>query len=361
MKGRLAIHHREGSYSDRWIAYCENQGIPYRVVNCLDSDIIAQLALSDALLWNWSHGDPQEQLMARHVIMAAETMGVTVFPSTPTCWHFDDKIAQKFLLEAIGAPLVPTYVFYCLKEALYWIDRASFPKVFKLRKGAGSSNVKLVNNSRQAKALARQAFLKGFRSIPNYGYDALRRYQGARRRGDLLNVIKRIPKVVAKIRNTNRLMGRERGYVYFQDFIPHSSFDTRVTVIGDRAFAFTRNVRPGDFRASGSGEIVYDSHKIQQACVHIAFDVTRKVQSQSMAFDFLLSENKQPMILEVSYSYNANAVYSCPGHWDAKLNWHQGHVWPQDAILVDLLNKIYPSRQYYNVQPEIMPPMTPSP
>jgi glutathione synthase/RimK-type ligase-like ATP-grasp enzyme len=356
MTGGLAIHLRENSYSDRWIAYCDMHAIPYRVVNCLDSDIIEKLATSDALLWNWYHGDPREQLMARNVIMAAEAMGVTVFPSTSTCWHFDDKIAQKYLLEAIGAPFVPTFVFYGFKEAQHWIDRASFPKVFKLRKGAGSSNVKLVQSAREARALAKRAFSAGFSPIPHYGHDALKRYHAARRRGDLLNVLRRIPQVLARIQDTNRLMGREKGYVYFQEFIPGNNFDTRVTVIGDRAFGFTRNVRPGDFRASGSGDIVYDSHRIQQKCVEIAFEVTRKVGSQSMAFDFVSGKDEQPLILEVSYNYNAQAVYTCPGHWDAKLNWHQGHIWPQDAILIDLLNVVYPSRQY-RIQPETIPPV----
>jgi glutathione synthase/RimK-type ligase-like ATP-grasp enzyme len=351
MTGRLAIHHRQDSYSDRWIAFCDMHAIPYRVVNCLDSDIIEQLASSDALLWHWHHGDPREQLMARHVIMAAEARGVTVFPSTSTCWHFDDKIAQKYLLEAIGAPLVPTHVFYNLEEALHWIDKASFPKVFKLRKGAGSSNVKLVHSVRQARLLAKRAFSAGFSPVPHYGQDAAKRYRAARRRGDLLDVVKRIPQVLANIRQTNRLMGREKGYVYFQDFIPDNDFDTRVTIIGDRAFAFTRNVRRGDFRASGSGDIVYDSHRIKQSCVEIAFDVTRKVGSQSMAFDFVSGKSQQPLILEVSYIYNAKAVYSCPGHWDARRNWHQGHIWPQDAILIDLLNEIDRFGQY-SVQPE---------
>src|SRR5687768_4050007 len=104
---RLAVHHRQNSFSDRWIAYCDDRAIPYKVVNCLDSNIIEQLGSCDALLWNWYHGDPREQLSARHVIMAAEAMGITVFPSTNTCWHFDDKIAQKYLLEAIRAPFVP--------------------------------------------------------------------------------------------------------------------------------------------------------------------------------------------------------------------------------------------------------------
>lgn len=341
MTGRLAIHHRENSYSDRWMAYCEEHAIPYRVVNCLDSDIIQQLAFADALLWNWSHMDPREQLMAQHVIMACEAMGVGVFPSISTCWYFDDKIAQKYLLEAIGAPLVSTYVFYDLREALRWIEKASFPKVFKLRKGAGSSNVKLAHNVTEARALAKRAFAGGFWPIPDYGRDARRRYRAARQRGDLLSIVKRIPQVLARIRHTNRMMGCEKGYVYFQDFIADNEFDTRITIIGNRAFGFTRNVRPGDFRASGSGDVVYDIQRIHAQCVETAFEVTRKVGSQSMAFDFVLAENIQPMILEVSYSYNAKAVYSCPGHWDDKLNWHQGHMWPQDAILIDLLNDVY--------------------
>ena len=343
---QLAIHHREGGFSDRWIAYCESQGVPYKVVNCLDTDIIAQLSSSDALLWHWYHGDPREQLTARHIIMAAEAMGMKVFPNTMTCWHFDDKIAQKYLLEAIGAPLVPTYVFYDLSEALRWIDKVSFPKVFKLRRGAGSSNVKLAHNATEARALAERAFSSGFSPIPHYGQDALRRYRAAKTRGDLLNVVRRLPRAVATIRDNRRMMGREKGYVYFQDFIPNNTFDTRVTVIGDRAFAYTRNVRPSDFRASGSGDIVYDTERINRKCLEIAFEVTRKTRSQSMAFDFVVGEQQEPFILEVSYCYISQLVHSCPGYWDGRLNWYEGHVWPQDAILVDLLDNIDRSRQW---------------
>jgi len=361
MTGRLAIHHRERSWSERWIAYCDMHAIPYEIVNCLDSDIIERLTSYDCLLWHWHHGDPRQQLMARHVIRAAEVMGVKVFPSTSTCWHFDDKIAQKYLLEAIRAPLVPTHVFYDLKETLDWIERTSFPKVFKLRRGAGSSNVKLVRSAAEARALAKRAFSSGFSPIPHYGQDALKRYGTARRQGGLLNVVRRIPQVLARIRDTRRMMGYEKGYAYFQDFIPDNDFDTRVNIIGDRAFAFTRNVRPGDFRASGSGDVVYDVRRINQKCVAIAFEVTRKIESQSMAFDFVVGENQQPLILEMSYGFGSSRnirvgeiVYSCPGHWDSKLNWHQGHVWPQDAILIDLLNEVYPSRQC-SIQPETGP------
>lgn len=346
MIGPIAIHHREKSFSDRWIAYCERHAISYKVVNCLGSDIIKQLTSCACLLWHWSHGDPSEQIAARHVIMAAEAMGIKVFPGSSTCWSFDDKVSQKYLLEAIGAPLVPTYVSYDLDETLKWIDHASYPKVFKLRRGAGSSNVKLVHSVRDARSLARRAFSSGFSPMPHYGQDVQKRFRAARSRGDLWQVIRRVPQVLSRIRHSRQMMEVERGYVYFQDFMPGNSFDTRVTIIGDRAFAFTRNVRPGDFRASGSGEIVYDIDRINCECVEIAFNVTNKIGSQSMAFDFVLGERRQPLILEMSYGFASEPVYSCPGYWDRGLQWHEGHVWPQDAILIDLLNELYPFDQH---------------
>ena len=285
MTGHIAIHHRARSFSDRWIAYCETHAIPYKVVNCLDSDIIEQLTSCECLLWHWSHGDPREQLAARHVIMAAEVRGVKVFPSSSTCWYYDDKVAQKYLLEAIGAPFVPTYVAYDLPATLRWIEQAMYPKVFKLRRGASSSNVKLVRSAREARALARRLFSAGFSPVPHYRNDAVTRYRSARRKGDLLNAVKRFPQALATIRGKKKLIGYEKGYAYFQDFIPGNHFDTRVTVIGDRAFAFTRNVRPGDFRASGSGDVVFDGGRINQKYLEIAFAVARKIGSQSMAFD----------------------------------------------------------------------------
>lgn len=339
----LAIHHREGSFSERWIAYCQQNGIQYKIVNCLDSNIMRELAHADALLWHWVHTDAREQLAARQIIKAGDAMNIAVFPSPATCWHFDDKIGQKYLLEAVAAPLVPSYVFYESGEALRWIEQAAFPKVFKLRKGAGSTNVRLTRTAREARALVKRAFSGGFQPL-GYGRDVRKRYRAARQRRDLFGALRRMSRIMTEIYRINRAMGAEKGYVYFQDFIPHNHFDTRVTIIGNRAFAFTRNVRPGDFRASGSGDIVYDLERIHPLCIETAFAVSRDIRSQSMAFDFVLTENRQPLIVEISYCYDSKAVYNCPGHWDDQLRWHQGHTWPEDVILIDLLENVSPGR-----------------
>lgn len=145
---KIAIHN-SGSFSIRWIKYCKKYAIPFKTVNCYDSDIIKQLKDCDALMWHHDHGKFKDVLSAKKILFALEHAGIKVFPDFHTAWHFDDKVAQKYLLEAINAPLVPSYVFYDKKEALDWATATTYPKVWKLKGGAGAANVKLVRSKKK--------------------------------------------------------------------------------------------------------------------------------------------------------------------------------------------------------------------
>ncbi len=102
---------------------------------------------------------------------------------------------------------------------------------------------------------------------------------------------------------------------------------------------FRRHNRPGDFRDSGSGLLDYDMNLIGENIIKMVFEIASKIKSQSAAFDILMNAEGRPVISEVSYCYQAEAVYNCPGYWDPELRWHPKHVWPQDAILKDMLNR----------------------
>lgn len=340
MNYTVAIHEKGGHFSERWIEYCRERHIPHKVVDCCDSRILTDLRGTQVLLWHWSHQNPKEMRVARDVIRAAELMGISVFPSTDTCWSFDNKIAQKYQLEAVGAPLVPTYVFYKKNAALEWLSQTTFPKVFKLARGAGSRNVHLVRDANQGSALVRQAFGRGFKAVSSGALDVYQKLrQGRTAQLDLYGKLLRFPASLLAMRHINRLIGREKGYVCFQDFIPNNQFDTRITVIGRRAFGFIRRVRQNDFRASGSGNIDYDRNLVNPLCIQIAFEVSRKLRSQSTAFDMVIDPSGQPLIVEISYCFLAKAVYDVGGYWDESLTFHEGACWPQDAILEDLLNQ----------------------
>ena len=147
---KIGIHETRGFFSDRWIAYCKANAISYKSVNCYGSDIIRDLSDCDALMWHFNHKSPKASKFAKQLIFAVQASGKKVFPDYNTVWHFDDKVGQKYLLEAIGAPMAPAYTFFTRQEALNWAKQTNYPKVFKLRNGAGSDNVRLVKSKRQA-------------------------------------------------------------------------------------------------------------------------------------------------------------------------------------------------------------------
>lgn len=333
----IGIHDRPTSFSDRWIQYCRLQNIPFRFVNCLASDVVDQSKGLDALLWHWDTVDPANFLVARHIVTSLEARGLRVFPNVNTCWHYDDKVGQKYLLEAIGAPLIPTWVFLDKDEAMDWIGTTTWPKVFKLRCGAGSKNVRLVRSRDIAIELCNQAFGRGFPAAAGYFNDMQARLRKTRSSSEFWERLARTPRTLRNIVELRRRMHREQGYLYMQEFLPDNEYDTRITIVGDRAFGYRRMNRPNDFRASGSGNPIYNPENIDKRCVAIAFEVAQRLGTQSIAFDFLFNPQQEPMIGEISYCYVASMVHDCPGHWDNKMVWHPGQLWPEDAILEDLL------------------------
>ena len=129
---KIAIHHRKGSFSDRWISYCEENNIDYKLVNAYDSDIVTQVADCNFFMWHFHQSDYRDTQFAKALILSLEAKGIRCFPNSHTCWYFDNKIWEKYLLEAIDAPIVPSYIFYTKEEALKWVTTTDFPKVFKL-------------------------------------------------------------------------------------------------------------------------------------------------------------------------------------------------------------------------------------
>ena len=334
---KLAIHHRPGSFSERWIAYCDEQGIEYKIVNCYDSNIIEQLKDCDALMWQHNQSNVKDVLTAKRILFALEHTGFITFPDFKSGWHYDDKVAQKYLLEALGAPMVPSYVFYDKEEALNWINITTFPKVFKLKGGASAMNVSLVKNKAEARKKVNKAFGKGFSQFNSFGYfkDRLNRFRN--KKETLLGVLKGFGRIFIPTEFAKKYV-REKGYVYFQEFIPNNQYDIRLIVIGDKAYGMKRKVRDGDFRASGSGEFVYDP--IPEDVIKIAFDVSERLGFQSMAFDFIYDENHYPLIVEISYGFGTKGSSLCPGYWDRDLNWHEGDFNPFGWMVENLIKKI---------------------
>ena len=336
---KIAIHSNKGGFSDRWISYCEGENISYKIVNCYDSDIISQLDDCNGLMWHWTLNDYKSSLFARKLFLSLEKKGISIYPNVNTSWHYDDKLGQKYLLEAIDAPLVKSYVFYSKREALDWLEKTTLPKVFKLRGGAGSVNVSLINTKLKAKYLINKAFGPGFSHINRI--NRLTNRIWVLRRDKNYSAFKKVLTGFARIfipNEVEKFSHNEQGYIYFQDFIPENDYDTRLFVVGNKCFGFRRFCRKGDFRASGSGLWDPNPIHINRKCINIAFIVANKLNSQSIAFDFVL-DGQNPKIIEISYCFPQSAPDCCPGYWDENLEWHATKINAEVFMIKDFIEK----------------------
>jgi len=339
---KIAIHHRKGSYSDYWIDYCQKSGIPIKIVNCYDSDIVDQLSDCEGLMWHFHQADPRDYLMAKQLMFALEISGKKVFPDFKNSWHFDDKVGQKYLFEAIGAPLIPAFIFYDKKKALKWADQTTFPKVFKLRGGSSSLNIFLIKNRSEAKRVIKRAFKGGFSQFPSYVSlkERWRRYRLGKI--GLFGVFKGF---VRLFYNTNfaKVAGNEKGYVYFQDYIPDCSYDIRVEYICGNAMAMKRYVRKNDFRASGSGTFDYSPDEIPREALKLTHQIADSLELKTAAIDFLMYEGR-PVIAEISYAFGIDTDAFDLGYWDSTLTFRNEAFNPFGWMVESFILEIHKMR-----------------
>ncbi|RZK27006.1 MAG: hypothetical protein EOO43_00995 [Flavobacterium sp.] len=333
---QLAIHKEVGSFSDYWIPYFERANIPFKIVSCYDSDIVEQLNDCDALLWHHNHGNYRDVLFAKSLLFSLQQSGKKVFPNFETAWHFDDKVGQKYLFECLNLPAVPAYVFYDKRNAFEWINYTTFPKVFKLRGGAGSANVSLVRSKSEAIKKVNRAFGRGFSQFNGVDYfiDCLGKFK--EKKLGTLDLFKAFGRIFITTEFA-KMRSAEKGYAYFQEFVPNNDSDIRIIVIGSRAFAIKRMVRKDDFRASGSGTVIYDKELFDRSLIALSFEAAEKLETQCCAFDFVFDENNKPLIVEISYGFASKAYFKCPGYWTRNLDFIEKEIEPHVWMVEDLI------------------------
>lgn len=344
-KDRIAIHYtanqHKDNYSSKWIDILKQQGVAVKIFDFREADVIQKILESgcSAAMWHFFH-TPSEMQMA-HPILSALEIGakLPVWPNYDTRWHFDNKIAQFELLSCTSYPTIKTKVFFKKNEALKCVREATYPLIIKFKSGAGSANVVKVTSEEEAVKLTERMFATGY-----FGY-SFHEY-AARYRPSFLGKLKRcVTYLVRDIPVENGLYSFvESGYLYAQEFLPNNKHDIRISVIGERAFGYIRHNRPGDFRASGSGNFDTSPSNIPLEAVKIARAISKEFSFDAMCYDFLYSKEGGVVLGEISYSFVDWMVEACPGHWYGEENlWIEGQLSPQEAHIESFLQRVVSS------------------
>jgi hypothetical protein len=326
---------RMSRFTQRFVAILEYNGIRPVVLDINERDFWEKVRCVTHFLYRWKHNDYDRQVAQTVLPVLEGEYGIKCYPNCRTCWSYDEKIRQYFLLKAHGLPVVESWVFWDRRKALQWTRTAAYPLVFKLKSGASSNSVILVKDAWTARRLTKRMFGKGIvpGRIPSMSATKWKDFSYWRLvKHEFGNVVRRL-----RGKDPESVWLPNKNYVLFQKFLPGNAYDTRVAVIGDRAYAFRRFTRKNDFRSSGSGDCDLDPGKIDLRQVQMALDVSREMGFQSMAYDFLYDEGGNPVFCEMSYTFPDERLHLCPGYWSSDLAWHEGCHWPQYFILLDLL------------------------
>ena len=312
------------AWSAEWLAACVEGGINHDLIDWRAMDSFDRLLKYDKVLWHFSHYSAGEMAFARSLLFALDVAGCDTFPGFSDSWHFDDKIAQAFLLKACEAPTPRNYTLLSPNAVEDWIRQVGiFPVVAKLRVGSGSNNVILINNSTRLRRYARQMFSRGMNSAPNPFFKVSSNLRSSRNFSDVLRRMRRAPEFLYTLANA-RALPREKGYVYLQEFIPGACYDIKVVVVGSKLSFIGRHTREDDFRASGGGDLFYDRIIMTPNIIEAAFKVAEAMRSRCVGMDFVVDPRTQELyVVEISYGFSHTALLASGGYYDRSGCWHE--------------------------------------
>lgn len=304
-----------------WIKFAEvleSKKILYRLIDVERNNWISQVSDLEHIIWRPNLSEPYFSQAKEKLVFLEKYMNKKVFPNYDTFWHYNNKNAQSYLATIYEIPFPTTLVSYSYDEIMEFLKSTQYPIVSKSKGGSASRNVRKYNNFKSAKIDVE----KIFRKKPFY---------------------KVVDKIFSLFSFSNSKYSGQFGYVNLQHFVEGNTRDFRVTTIGGQyAYAYFRNNRKGDFRASGSGLNDYSPEEHNQKIIKFFIELSKKAGFDSMCYDILLGKAEDFFCVEFSYIYVDSYLHRCPGYYelnDGKLSFVSRNTWPQELIVNHLVKK----------------------
>lgn len=289
------------SFSKIWQVRAKDKGMHVITVDHTTSNFIEKVGQADAFMWRFGYSISQQAIAKRIIHSISHGLNIPVYPSVDTCWHFEDKISQLYLLQTVGIPMAETKIYWSRSTLNEHIKDLNLPLIVKLSSGIRSENVCKLNSIEEVETFSDRIF--------GFGLDSL-----SKPKNPLIRMLGRFAVPMKLLFDRVKVADIQSGYVYLQEFLPNNTFDTRISVVGNKAFAYRRHNRPNDFRASGGGNFDFDQDKIDKRFIALAFKIAKSLNLQTLAIDGLYRDG-EPVIAEISYTFAAWAVNLLPGYW----------------------------------------------
>jgi hypothetical protein len=269
-----------------WIKACDKykEKVTYRVVDLTRDDWFREIEKQpyDVLLAKPSAVTNAFKQLFDERILVLHQLGKKIFPSVTEILIYENKRFCSFWLMANQVPHPTTHVFYDLKEAMAYIETASWPLVTKTNIGASGSGVMLLKSQSEAIQYAERLF-SGLGAQKRVGPN-LQKGGWLKRASHYLfhpaDIIKKYQFYQKKAADI------QKDFILLQEFVPHE-FEWRVVRIGHSFFAH-KKLKLGE-KASGSLLKNYDNPPI--SLIQFVKDFTDQFGFYSQSVDIFETHN----------------------------------------------------------------------
>lgn len=207
---------------------CEELGVNYEVVDIYAPNWIQLIQSSDCdgfFCPSSSFSQERKTIQDERYYFVSQIMKRPIYPDFLGLYIHESKRNMAAWLELNNYCHAKTAVFCRRKEAIDYLEDCQYPVVIKANVGAGASKVRIVENKRKAKSIARQALPDKWLTI-HKGY--IYWHKGV---PDLHNI--------------------QKDYFIVQEYIPNILHEWRILKIGNSYFGHQKLLK-GQY-ASGSG------------------------------------------------------------------------------------------------------------
>jgi len=234
-------------------------------------------------------------------------LGKMCYPSAAEALLYEDKSLEAYIAGVCGLPIAKAYISHDEKDALAMLESARYPLVSKVNHSSGSVGVELVKTPGKARRIVGQAFSRNGR-------------------------------------RTHVPWFRQKGYVYFQEYVPNDGYDIRVMIVGRRAFGYYRKVLSGDFRASGMDTV--EKRALPEEAIRVALKAQQCLRGPQLVVDMVHSLDGRYVIIEFSIVCQVQTpqqllVDGVPGAYviedSGDIRFEKGRTWVHELALRQFL------------------------
>ena len=236
------------NWHDEWGKYFLELGDSIEFLDFKRSDWREQVKEKkcDAYLWRAWHRPDDRDDAKNKIYFLDNVLGSRVFPSWDMYWPYDNKVAQLDLMKELGIPHPRTFFSRDRIEIANFVKSTALPVVSKCSEGACSDNVRKIDTREELETHVEELFSD--QGVKTY-----------------------FPWI------------RQRGYVYFQEWLPINGRDMRIITLGDKAI-YACWFTSSDWKRFGE-EVSISFDGIPDEAKRLCEEATKKLSHHWSAFD----------------------------------------------------------------------------